>query len=143
MQMIAAQLVANIVGAKAKLGRCPKCMRSSFVFAAALWGAALGAGQFGAWRALAIALLAAALAAGALWLAHLAAYAFRSADGVDPARRRAIPAFAKAFAIIAIATMAGPRIAFAFPGQCTRDDDCGVGWKCCNTSCEQVSTCGK
>jgi len=36
----------------------------------------------------------------------------------------------------------GHRI-FAFQGQCSKDDDCGVGWKCCKTSCEQVATCGK
>jgi hypothetical protein len=28
-----------------------------------------------------------------------------------------------------------------FQGQCTDDDDCGVGWKCCNTSCENVDVC--
>jgi hypothetical protein len=31
----------------------------------------------------------------------------------------------------------------AFKGQCKYDSDCGVGWKCCNTSCAHVSTCGK
>jgi hypothetical protein len=33
------------------------------------------------------------------------------------------------------------RIHLAFPGQCSSDDNCGVGFKCCNTECKQVSVC--
>lgn len=28
-----------------------------------------------------------------------------------------------------------------FQGQCTEHSDCGVGWRCCNTSCENVDEC--
>jgi hypothetical protein len=28
-----------------------------------------------------------------------------------------------------------------FQGQCTEHEDCGEGWRCCNTSCENVTEC--
>ncbi len=30
---------------------------------------------------------------------------------------------------------------YSFKGQCTKSSDCGVGWLCCNTSCEKVQKC--
>lgn len=28
-----------------------------------------------------------------------------------------------------------------FQGQCSTHSDCGVGWRCCSTSCENVDVC--
>jgi len=34
-----------------------------------------------------------------------------------------------------------PMESAGFQGQCTKHEDCGVGWRCCNTSCENVDVC--
>ena len=107
------------------LGRCPKCMRQSFL---AAFGASMLAAV--AWvviggNAVTIAGVIAALGLTALWLAHLVAYAVRSVATSDGprncgstpvemmSRRDMIPTLARVFGAMALATALPASAAFA------------------------------
>lgn len=137
---------------QSKLGRCSTCMRLSLMTALAAWTAtglashALGTPAAG---------LAAVAAIGltALWLAHVTAFAGRAlararqraarpgtAEGVS--RRGTLAIIARAAGIGALASMpvflAAPALAFC--GQCSKDEDCGVGFVCRNTAAVNSGT---
>ena len=136
------------------LGRCVFCMRSAFLSAVVVWlGAAAAAFLAENMAAIIIALPAAALSM--LWFAHLTAYAIQvtrhaRADAEelpDPARRAFFPAFAKTFALAALATsLPGAALAMS---QCQRNcydssssciNDCQ---KCCSGSVESAMSCSQ
>lgn len=148
-----------------RIGRCPKCMRESLLFAAAslsLWAASLAiAAVYGdAFRNLSVARhLLSALSAVAvlLWLLHVGVYAIRSAYGhasttpVEPAewassnqfvgsgRRHALRALVKAFIGAAAATVL-PSIALA-SGECPGRLNCG--WSSCTPPDSTAYCCPK
>jgi hypothetical protein len=105
-----------------KLGRCPTCMKTSFLAAAAAWLLALGVATQTSSAAGTVVWLA-PVAFTMLWIAHLAAFAGRATRGAfqkaqerdrrlgRPAatptrrsRRRFVLHFARTFAIAAVAT---------------------------------------
>ena len=114
----------------ANLGRCPKCMRQSFIFMLGAWAAALVAASVTDSPAPVIA--AATLASGAtvLWLAHITAFALGAAGSANNSenkalerrilaglasqqRRQFIASFAKVFVLGAAATALPVGSAFA------------------------------
>lgn len=122
------------------LGVCRRCMHQSFV--AALLAAAAAAVAW-AWfgSSVAIAFLAAgALGLTLLWIAHVVAYAARTAirprcaahaDAVaDPSRRTFLPAFVKTAAGVALATALPATLAMA---DC--EGDCNKYFKACMGDC--------
>lgn len=140
-----------------KIGRCTTCMRRSLVASLAAWGI-FGSGLL-MWRGDLAQNLTGLLALGltTLWLAHVVAYAirttYRSAGeqasntgtalaqtklGIDHInRRRAFGIMLRAAGIgaaVSIPTVLWPSTSFAFCGQCTRNEQCGVGWVCRNTA---------
>ncbi len=136
-----------------QLGRCPTCMRQSFI--AALISSLTAAA---AWLWLGRPLMAALISVTAtglvlLWLAHVVAYARRAqADGPtqrdadhdlpDPSRRALAPGFAKLVVGVALATALPPALAHAnciqFPVCCTKDGDCVCSGRC---SGAKTATC--
>lgn len=112
------------------LGRCPKCMRQSFLAAAAAWGLAATLWLVNAMGIVMLAAMAAALGATLLWLAHLAAYAVRAArataDAPLESRRRFASNLLKAAGAMAIIT--------ALPGTALADNCCD----CSKCSSQQV-----
>ncbi|MER8475988.1 hypothetical protein [Mesorhizobium sp. M1163] len=150
-----------------RIGRCPKCMRESFLFAAAslsLWTASLAAdAAYGnAFRILSVAShLLAALSSAAilLWLLHLGIYAFRSVYGdglaapftagpqegansnqlVAAGRRHALQTLVKAFLGAAAATVL-PSMALA-SGECPGKLNCG--WSSCTPQNSTAYCCPK
>ena len=135
-----------------ELGRCPKCMRKSFVFALGTCGLALLMAFTASPPALRVAVEIAALAAAGVWLSHLLAFAFRAsrrragspgpqtqepspADTENQGRRRLILSFARNFAFIAVAT-ALP-IASAWAASCP----CAATLKCCWNYTADTYTC--
>ncbi|AZO32417.1 hypothetical protein [Mesorhizobium sp. M1B.F.Ca.ET.045.04.1.1] len=144
--------VAPKLGFLYRIGRCPKCMRQSLLFAVAslsLWAASLAADSIygGVFYGLTVAhYLLTALSIGAilLWLLHLCVYAFRTAFGAGSAtsrsvsglaanrtssrlpaaaRRHALRTLAKAFVGAAVATVL-PSMALAF-NECPGQLTCG------------------
>ncbi len=93
----------------AKLGRCPRCMRSSFAAAVIAWACTLIAARALAWPAIEIALAGAAAGLTVLWFAHFAAFAHRATreaarhprDKVDGEAGDAVPSRRRAFTIFA------------------------------------------
>lgn len=139
----------------ARLGHCTKCMRQSLAAALAMWGGFVIV--LTVWPGSSvqhfIGLTASALTA--LWLLHIAVYAFRAlVDGHgggrtsgtstqiergfdDVGRRQAIGTLMRAAGVGLVASVPAlllPSAAFAFCGQCTKNSDCGVGWVCRNTA---------
>jgi hypothetical protein len=100
------------------LGRCPRCMRRSFLVALGLSLAAAALYWISGGNGVVAAAAAFACSAGlALWLAHLAAFAWRATLGerkrekhqaVAGDRRTAVQTFGRAFVSIALATSLGP-----------------------------------
>lgn len=101
-----------------KLGRCAFCMRAAFVSAAFVWLFAFLVQVVIPNRIVAVALMIAASALSILWLAHLTAYAVRSARckvstvTIDVSgtvtkfsRRDLVPFFVRTFALAAVATV--------------------------------------
>ena len=122
--MMMARLPRPLRRALRRIGRCPKCMRTSFVVASTAW---VGTGFFCAVvesRAIGMAAFDISCALTALWFAHLARYAMRvnareksgaargCAKGVRAigecrdqwSRRRALRSFAEAFVVMAAIT---------------------------------------
>lgn len=140
-----------------KIGRCATCMRQSLVAALAAWGIfALGLLMW--WDHLVQDLIGlSALGLTALWLLHVATYALRATalstdegasnigavstqtkPGTDHiSRRRAFGVLLRAArvgAAVSVPAVLWPSTSFAFCGQCTRNEQCGVGWVCRNTA---------
>jgi hypothetical protein len=141
------------------LGRCPRCMRQSFI-------ATLGAWAFTLWALLSVgetvvtALMAAlALGLSALWIGHLIAFAARAtpafkernktdaASGEGLSRRQLMPMFARTLGAAALAT-ALPSSAFAQDRinncltccaqkvqSCGSDNACNINYQNCVSSC--------
>ncbi|MHB1955018.1 MAG: hypothetical protein ACYCOU_14875 [Sulfobacillus sp.] len=136
------------------LGTCRRCMRISFAFAGgsvAVFGVASTImGRSGVSTALGVVALGFSL----LWVAHLAAFAWRSTvfrqtapDRVEPSeRRRFFAQFSKAFAFAAVATALPLRRALAQncigPGETCilNGTPCCAGYSCRgrfpNTTCQ-------
>ncbi|HOV04285.1 MAG TPA: DUF3624 family protein [Kaistiaceae bacterium] len=132
---------------QSKLGRCSTCMRLSLLTALAAGAASGLAGRVLPGTLAASLAGVAAIGLTALWLAHVAAFAGRALRrarqrAVRPgttagiSRRGTLAIIARAAGIGAIASMpvflAAPALAFC--GQCSKDDDCGVGYVCRNTA---------
>jgi hypothetical protein len=122
----------------AKVGRCATCMRQSLAATLAAW-AVFGIGLLTGAGGLAQTLIGlAALALTALWLVHVAVYAARARTEPDLAgRRHALGVLARAAGAgvaLSVPVLLWPGEAFAFCGQCTRNQDCGVGFVCRNTA---------
>lgn len=137
-----------------RIGRCGRCMRLSAFSALAAVAAFAAVSQFG------IAGpghdLAALAAAGlvALWFVHLVAYAGRAlartrrreaggtGDATVHSRRSALAILARGAGIgvaVSMPVFLASR-ALAFCGQCSKDDDCGVGYVCRNTAAVNSGT---
>ena len=114
----------------AKLGRCPKCMRQSFVFMLAAWGLAFALALTASSPALRVASMMMAVGSAGLWLSHLTAFALRMAGNATASkdgarerkvapdlaprpRRRFVLGFAKSFVLVAAATALPIRAVFA------------------------------
>lgn len=122
------------------LGRCPKCMRQSFLVALAAWAAAIIARVMDGSGALSIGIALGAGALSLLWVAHLLAYAARSvaplpagdSSGAETlSRRDIIPKFARAVGVMALVT-ATPASVWA--QSCCDCSKCASGQNCCNTA---------
>jgi hypothetical protein len=127
----------------AHLGRCPRCIRQSFLYALGAWGA------FGGSLALNRALITACLALAAfsltlLWLAHLTVSAARgmagerndarAASGLS--RRQLFSRFAQSLGTLALVT--------ALPGAAAAQDRTQNCLTCCDkfrTSCGNGGDC--
>ena len=108
----------------ANLGRCPKCMRISFLASLAAWALLVAVNLIDDQSAFTAVATISALAFTVLWIAHLVAYATRAAMGSDKpndrsveptavlSRRQIIPIFARALGAVALST-ALPATAFA------------------------------
>lgn len=139
-----------------RIGRCTRCMRQALAAALAAWVLAGAAVLTLPGSALAPAAAVAAAALTALWLLHVTAHAGRvmaRAATAEPApalqsaaRRRALGSFARAAGIgllASIPVVSWSSAALAFCGQCTKNDDCGVGWSCKNTAAYNEDVCNE
>lgn len=125
----------------ANLGRCPKCMRQSFLAAFIAWTLAIAVWVIIGNDAITDTTLIIAICLTALWTAHLIAYAVRSAANSErlqgtgfemKSRREIIPTFARALGAMALATVF-PREG-AFAQNCCDCSKCGSGQVCCKTA---------
>lgn len=134
------------------LGRCPRCMRKSFLAALGAWVLAFAAGAtVGPATAVATACGAAALGLSGLWLAHVVAFASRMTAATarnlagdarpgTPAgrarlrtRREIAVEFARTAAFVALATALSTKVALACvqpPKRCSANSDCTCS-QCC------------
>ena len=132
-------------------GRCPNCMKQSFFTAAICCSAALVCWTMIPGNHVAYLLAIPALVATLLWLSHIVAHSIQnrknpSNKGSQQDRRDALAAMARAVGIgIVVSTPAliWPTKVLAFCGQCTKDDDCGVGWSCKNTAAVNEPVCNE
>jgi len=149
----------------ANLGRCPRCMRLSFIFMLGMWGLVLVM----TWATNSPLVLTAArvivVAATGLWFSHLTAFALRAmrsagaskgkpvgrsvvADLPYPPRRQFVFAFAKSFLLAATATALPIQTAFAQSKMqqclaccaaksraCGNDAKCNVLYQNCVSNC--------
>jgi len=127
--------LANYVWAQ--LGRCPYCMRMSFIYA--ITGIAIAAASSLFLPKIAVALIAlCAVALTALWLAHIIVYSFKTLarhNRIRPneshtpsiSRRKMFGTFAKTLATAALAT-AVPHVVLAGRGRSSK----GVVFCCSN-----------
>lgn len=145
----------------ANLGRCPRCIRTSLLFAAAVWVAFFVTYSLASGVQLLLFILGfLGTILTALWVTHLVVYAARSSThvvergrlgkdpGIDESRRALLPTFAKAFAGIALAT-ALPRVASA--NSCTKSCPDGTSaskdctdpkYATCRCWCTPHAACG-
>ena len=126
------------------LGHCPTCMRQALMTAVMAW-ILFGVASYRGLDGVPLGLLGfAALALSALWLLHVGALAARkmapvvsdAGDGLI-GRRRFLGILLKAAGAgvaASVPVMLWPSAAHAFCGQCSKNSDCGVGWKCTNTA---------
>lgn len=144
----------------ARVGRCRTCMRLSLAAALAVWGV-FGIGLLIWPDGLVQNLIGlSALGLTTLWILHVAAYAARAQarsrdeqpagrgmtstalartePGIDRVdRRRALGVLLRAAGVAVVASvpvLLWPSDAFAFCGQCKKNEDCGVGFVCKNTA---------
>jgi hypothetical protein len=109
------------------LGHCPRCTRTAFLTAIALWCVACGLAVFSASAPVVLAAAAAALATTMLWLAHLLAFTKKTSghvaskfeDNPDLSRRSLAPTFAKILGLAAIASIV--------PSLASADEPCYCG----------------
>lgn len=139
-----------------KIGRCAYCMRQAFIASLAGWALFGAAVLLLPGSPLVVFAGIAALAVSVLWLLHVAAHAGRAtakagrmqkANAVDPAgRRQVLGTFLRAAGIGLLASVpvvSWSSAALAFCGQCTKNDDCGVGWSCKNTAAYNEDVCNE
>lgn len=132
----------------AKLGRCPKCMRLSFLAMLAAGILALSMTAMAASSLLIAATEIIAAGAALLWLSHLVAYALRAVmnpctlqqktptdDAAHP-RRQFMFAFARSLVFVMAATAVFP-VSKVFAQSC----DCEDNMKCCWNYAGDVSVC--
>ena len=122
------------------LGRCPKCMRQSFLAMLGLGGLAFLISLTATSPILLIVSKILAVGSVGLWLSHLTAFALRAMRNTNPSagnaraqnvatdlrpRRQFILAFAKGFALATTATVLPTRTAFAqVPCRCPSTHKC-------------------
>ena len=139
-----------------RIGTCPKCMRESFLAAAASWVACLAAGLAGAGFGTYLPLAAGSIVAGLLtllWLVHLVVFAVRALpgsggapDSVAPVagatmhRRAFVLRFASVVLGAAMATGLGRRAGHAAPWYQCGGAFCG-GNACCPASHPMLNHC--
>jgi hypothetical protein len=147
--MIAKQIPAYL---DAHLGRCPRCMRQSFIFMLGAWGLVLVLlfATYSSTPTVTSAIVATSLTI--LWLSHLTAFALRAARNGTPAmrgmaganspsdslvqpRRRFILAFTKGAAFAALAT------AFPFGTVFAQTCPCAAPLKCCYSTDAKYYDC--
>ncbi len=127
---------------RSKLGRCPSCMKLSFVSAVATW-AALGAlASLRAADPLLIAMSAVALAFTVLWLLHIGTFVRRQTHraaterasyGIDSSRRAFVGAGVTALGVGLAVSVPGCQnlgVAAAMYCDCYFDSDCSLLWYC-------------
>jgi hypothetical protein len=130
------------------LGRCPRCMRKSFLAALAAWAMVFVADAMRVPSAAGMALTLVSLGLSALWLAHVAAFAGRataaamskgSSGATMPtssplrSRREVAIEFARTTAFVALATALSTKVALACvqpPKSCSANSDCTCS-QCC------------
>src|ERR1700687_3904635 len=128
----------------ASFGRCPKCMRQSFLAALCAWTSVVALQLFVGESTLTATAIVVALGLAALWVAHLVAYATRAVatpkvrrdrtaiQASLMSRRETIPAFARALGAIALATALPATTVFADAKcDCSR---CSSDQYCCPTA---------
>lgn len=145
-------MTSPIAALDRSLGRCPRCMRKSFLAALAAWLLALAAATLAVPSALVLGIAAGAIGLSVLWIAHVLSFALRSAatagkapggegrptghDGSAAAartRREVMFEFARAAAFAALATALSAKAALAcvqVPKSCSANSDCDCS-KCC------------
>jgi hypothetical protein len=119
------------------LGRCPRCMRTAFLFAIGAWAAftiVASVAPDTAWLIKWCAILLTAL-----WVAHLIAFAWkRAAPSPSLARRQFLRTFFKALGLSAVATVSPGLLTFAFGAKkgpcdnCSRYRGTDTCWTCCS-----------
>lgn len=136
------------------IGRCPKCMRQSFVFMLGAFSLAIVIELTVRSPALLIASRIVAVSSVGLWLSHLAAFSLRATRNAKSAtpnaigknsetdlelqpRRQFLLTFARSFALVAAATALPVRSASAQAG-CNCPD---ITPKCCYNSNGQTYVC--
>lgn len=129
-----------------RFGHCSTCMRQSLAASMMAW-VILGT-SFLTWpHGIVQSLIGfGAVSLTVLWLMHIVTYAVRvapdsrhqSAGATDEiGRRTALGHFlraAGAAVAVSVPVLLWPSKSFAFCGQCTKDADCGVGFRCRNTA---------
>ena len=129
---------------KHNLGHCPACMRQALMMAVMAWVMLAFASYWGL-EGFPLGLIGfASVALTALWLLHVVAFAAReiapvdSEAGIDLIGRRSFLGFmlkaGGAGVMASVPVVLWPSAALAFCGQCSKNSDCGVGWKCSNTA---------
>lgn len=131
-----------------RFGHCQACLRQSFAATIAAW-IAFGAVLLWMPNKLALSLLGAmAFGLVAIWLLHAVAFAAKVAvTAVDrQGRRRALKLVthaAGAGALASVPLLLWPSKSRAFCGQCTKNEDCGVGYVCKNTAPVNSDVCNE
>jgi hypothetical protein len=146
-----------------KVGRCPKCMKTAFRFAAGSTALALVAALAGAPPVLLWAALALALLLGLNWLTHIVRYAARmtrakyrteqslrqlaapSESAPWPSRRQMLVSFSKGLAFAAMATAVSYKFAMAQACNCGDEGcDCPPDFPQCvfNPARQESICCG-
>ena len=125
----------------ATFGRCPRCMRQSFLAALGAWALVVAVWLIIGGNAITDASAIAALGVTALWIAHLVAYAGRSVVALMRlrdrgtrmmSRREIIHTFARALGAIALTTALPVATTFA-QNRCDCSK-CSSSQSCCPTA---------
>ena len=129
---------------KHNLGHCPACMRQALMTAVMAWVMLAFASHWGLEGFPLVLIGFASVVLTALWLLHVGAMAAREMAPVASeagneliGRRRFLGVMLKAAGagvVASVPVVLWPSAAQAFCGQCSKNSDCGVGWKCSNTA---------